>query len=68
VLDSPELSNPNNRVELALDGDVVVLRGVVQDERERALAETLARMTPGVRGVRNELAVRETSTEGMALR
>ena len=65
---STDLSKPNNRVQLVLDGNVVVLRGVVQDDRERALAETLASLTPGVRSVRNELAVRDNSSEGLSSR
>ena len=59
---SPELSKPSNRIDLVLDGNVVILRGIVQDDRERYLAEVLASMTPGVRGVRNELAVRDEGT------
>ncbi len=68
VAASTDLSKPNNQVQLVVDGNVVVLRGVVQDERERALAETLATLTPGVRGVRNELAVREATPGGLASR
>jgi osmotically-inducible protein OsmY len=49
-------------VEVGMDGATVVLRGSVADERERKLAEAMARMTPGVREVRNELVPRETTT------
>lgn len=37
---------------------LVVLTGSVQSEDDRLLMETLVRMEPGVRSVRNELAVR----------
>jgi hypothetical protein len=68
VAESQDLSKPNNQVQLVVDGEIVVLRGVVQTERDSILAEALARMTPGVRGVRNELAVRDTSPDAMASR
>jgi len=41
-----------------LDGPVVVLRGRVADDDERRLAENMARLSPGVREVRNELEIR----------
>jgi hypothetical protein len=37
---------------------VVVLQGVVPDARQRRLAESLIRVTPGVHDVRNDLVVR----------
>jgi hypothetical protein len=46
---------------VALDGDVLVLRGTAKDAHERRLAEALVRLTPGVRNVRNELAVPEVA-------
>jgi osmotically-inducible protein OsmY len=49
-------SRDNIRVEL--EGPAVVLRGTVADEHEARLAEALARLTPGVRDLRNELTVR----------
>jgi hypothetical protein len=48
-------------IRVAMDGDVVVLQGAVQDEHERRLAETMLRFTPGVREVRNELTPRQPS-------
>jgi osmotically-inducible protein OsmY len=39
-----------------------VLRGEVANEREKALAEAIVRLSPGVREVRNELQPRTTST------
>jgi hypothetical protein len=59
---SPELSKPENRIQLVVDGNNLILRGTVQTDRERYLAEVLASLTPGVRGVRNELEVRESET------
>jgi len=44
-------------VQVAFDGEGLVLRGIVKDEHERRLAEAIARLTPGVRALRNELAV-----------
>jgi hypothetical protein len=44
---------------VAVDGNGIVLRGIAKDEHERRLAEALVRLTPGVRNVRNELAVPE---------
>jgi osmotically-inducible protein OsmY len=40
------------------EGEAVVLRGVVGSDRERALAEAVARLTPGVFNIRNELEVK----------
>jgi len=65
---SPELSKPNNRVQLVQDGDMLVLRGVVENTEQSLLAESLAQMTPGVRGVRNELAVRDNTPFGLPSR
>lgn len=45
-------------IQVTGDGQDIVLRGVVGDDHERRLAEALIRLTPGVHGVRNELAVR----------
>jgi hypothetical protein len=46
-------------IQVFMDGDVVVLRGTVQDDHERRLAEMLVRFTPGVRELRNELTPRQ---------
>jgi hypothetical protein len=46
---------------VAMDGETLVLRGSAANERERRLAESLLRMTPGVYEVRNELEIRETA-------
>ena len=45
-------------IQVLVDGGVVLLRGRVNDERERRLAENLVWLTPGVGEVRNELQVR----------
>jgi osmotically-inducible protein OsmY len=44
-------------IQVASDGGVVVLRGTVPDDHERRHAESLVRLTPGVREVRNELKI-----------
>jgi hypothetical protein len=44
-------------IQVPFDGVGLVLRGIVKDEHERRLAEAIALLTPGVRGLRNELAV-----------
>jgi hypothetical protein len=46
-------------IQVSVDGEVVVLRGVVPDEHQARLAEGVIRLTPGVREVRNELVVRQ---------
>jgi hypothetical protein len=45
-------------IQVALEGDQLVLRGIVKDDHERRLAEAVARLTPGVVELRNELAVK----------
>lgn len=45
-------------VQVDTDGPTLVLRGVVAEPDHRRLAEGMARMTPGVRDVRNEIEVR----------
>ena len=42
-------------ITVSIEGNVVMLRGEVGSERELRIAEGLARMTPGVGDVRNEL-------------
>lgn len=49
------LANPAGvQVQMA-DGNTVVLRGAVRDQDEARLVEGLVRLTPGVRGIKNEL-------------
>jgi osmotically-inducible protein OsmY len=45
----------NGSINVATNGNVVILRGQVSSPRESALAEAMARLTPGVWDVRNEL-------------
>lgn len=54
---STHLSAPGN-VQVAFDNGTVVLRGTVANDDEAAHAESLMRLEPGVRDVRNELRVR----------
>lgn len=42
-------------IRVSSDGETIVLRGQVRDEREKRLAEAVLRLSPGVRAVRNEL-------------
>ena len=42
---------------VAVEGSTVVLRGNVPSDRDKRLAEAIARLQPGVRSVRNEIAV-----------
>jgi hypothetical protein len=51
-------------VNVALDGQVIVLRGRVANDDEKRLAENMLRLTPGVRQVRNELEVPATTAGG----
>jgi osmotically-inducible protein OsmY len=44
-----------------MDGNTTVLRGIVEDDTERRTVEGIARLTPGVRDLRNELQVRNPS-------
>jgi hypothetical protein len=42
---------------VSMDGQTVVLQGTVATERDRKLAESVIRLTPGVDDVRNEITV-----------
>ena len=48
-------------LKVATEGTVIVLQGSVANERESRLAEAMIRLTPGVREVRNELTIVETT-------
>ena len=50
-----------SKVMVVAEGDVFVLTGTVPSEEDRALAERLARLEPGVSKIRNELKVVPTS-------
>ena len=45
-------------VNITMEGNTVVLRGRVEDERERRVLEGMVRLTPGVRDIRNELTTK----------
>jgi hypothetical protein len=49
-------------IQVVTDDSGVVLRGIVANDHERRLAEALLRLTPGVRDIRNELAVRPSAS------
>jgi hypothetical protein len=51
------LANDSNRIEVLVEGDATILRGVVGSERERRLAELLVRFEPEVARVENQLVV-----------
>jgi len=51
-----------DHIQVAAQGEVIVLRGAVADDHERQLAELLIRLSPGVHDVRNDLQVRPVST------
>jgi hypothetical protein len=54
-----------NGINVSLENGFVVLRGRVRDERERRLAETVLRLSPGVYQVKNELI---PAAKGTAMR
>jgi hypothetical protein len=45
-----------------MDGATVVLRGTAGSDHEKQLAETLARLEPGVYDLRNEIQVQGASS------
>jgi len=47
----------SNTIKVAVENNVVVLRGNVADEHDRDLAEMLVRLSPGVYDVRNDLQI-----------
>jgi len=51
------LANDSNRIEVLVEGDATILRGVVVSERARRLAELLVRFEPEVARVENQLVV-----------
>jgi hypothetical protein len=56
IANSSMLKN-RGTINVALSGAVVTLTGVVGSETERATAEGMIRMTPGVQGVQNNLLI-----------
>jgi hypothetical protein len=55
IIDRSSRLPSRSRIRVVTDGEVIILRGQVRDQRERRLAEAVIRLTPGVREVRNEL-------------
>ena len=55
IIDTSDRLPVASGIRVLADGDAVVLRGQVRDARERRLAESVLRLSPGVRLVRNEL-------------
>jgi hypothetical protein len=47
----------DRRIAVSTDGAAVVLRGTVGSDHDRRLAEAMARLTPGIHDVRNELQI-----------
>jgi len=52
---SKEVSYPST-VSISTDGNVVTIRGNTKDRKEARAIEAMIKMTPGVRGVKNELS------------
>lgn len=63
IANATNLSNPRG-IQVAMDGQTVVLRGTAADPHERTLAAAIISMSPGVYGVRNELKVGPATTAG----
>ncbi len=57
VLDRSSVVTSAKGIDLFTDGQVVIMRGTVASAREAQTAEGLIRLTPGVRGVKNELKI-----------
>jgi hypothetical protein len=66
VIDRSTRLPSRGSIRVLTDGEVVILRGEVRDQRERRLAEAIVRLTPGVRQVRNELKPRTLSPPRVA--
>jgi hypothetical protein len=57
VIDRSEKLKNKSAIQVTVNGNTVILRGQVGTVRERQLAEAMVSMTPGVRGVQNQLTV-----------
>lgn len=57
VLQRSSSLTSRNSITVAVDGSTVLLRGSAVNLRERRLAESLVRLAPGVRDVKNEIEV-----------
>jgi hypothetical protein len=56
IANTPSLVSARN-IQVAMEGQTVVLKGTAADDHERALAAAVISMSPGVYGVRNDLKV-----------
>ena len=61
VIDRSSALPSRANIQMGMDGEAIVLTGLVADDRERQMAEALLRLTPGVRDVRNELEIQQPS-------
>jgi osmotically-inducible protein OsmY len=61
IIDRASRIPSRGNIRVLTDGSTVVLRGNVASDRERRLAESLVRLTPGVRSVRNEIVSPESA-------
>ena len=63
---TPRMADPRafglSAINVRQEGSTVVLEGSVASEHQRLLAETIARLEPGVSAVRNSLSIVEPST------
>ena len=57
IIDRSEKLKNKSAIQVTVNGNTVVLSGQVGTDRERQLAEAMVSMTPGVRGVQNQLTV-----------
>ncbi|HEV3145618.1 MAG TPA: BON domain-containing protein, partial [Gemmataceae bacterium] len=57
ILDRSTFLTSKDNISILVDGRVVTLRGVVPNDNERRLAESMLRLTPGVGMIKNELTV-----------
>jgi hypothetical protein len=58
ILDRSTSLTSQPSISISVEGRLVTLRGVVPNDNERRLAESLLRLTPGVGMIKNELTVR----------
>lgn len=61
VIERSSFLKQKENIQVAIDGNVVVLTGQVTSEKQRRLVEGMLRMTPGVREIQNDLIVNTTA-------
>jgi Pentapeptide repeats (8 copies)/BON domain len=57
ILAHTERITTGRQIRVDMDGSTAILRGPIQDAHDRDMAGSIARLTPGVTGVRNELQI-----------